>query len=143
MASIQLYNHVARDVLGGDNSKSHTYKLMLLNSTAVFNPTHELLSSVSSHEVTGTGWSAGGFTLTGAVVALVTTNDATLSFDNVEFVVQDGGLGPFRSYVIYNSSRTGNPLIGMATLASDITIPEDTTFEINWSDDHVLKITVS
>ena len=65
MADI-IYNNVRRKGLSGQiNFSTDTFKVMLMGTGYTPSITHSVYADVSSYEITGTGYTAGGVTLTG------------------------------------------------------------------------------
>lgn len=71
-----MFNSALRDeAMGNINYNADTFKVMLLTSTATPNKDTWTKRSDVTNEVTGTGYSAGGTTLTATVGAVDTAND--------------------------------------------------------------------
>lgn len=90
------YNHTAKLLMMGEVNYT-SLKLVLLNSSAVFDPAHTTLSQVTSagaNDVDGFGWPAGGQTLTGVAGSIVNTNDGKLGADNIAVGAVGGDIGP-------------------------------------------------
>lgn len=93
---------------------------------------------MSASEITGTGYTAGGVTLSGKQVEYDTTNNRT-AFK----ALQPSWTSPTitaRDAVVYKS--TGNaatsPLIGLVNFGEDRSVTGG-TFTVAWSGDHVLR----
>jgi hypothetical protein len=112
---------------------SDTIKVALLDAS--FTPdqdAQQFFSDVSSHEVSGTGYSAGGVTLANKTSSYdAPTNTATLSADNVAWA---NASFTTRYAVIYKD--TGNPatapLLGYVDLGASQTVG-GSTFTLAWS----------
>lgn len=71
-----MFNSALRDeAVGNINYNADTFKVMLLTSTATPNKDTWTKRSDVTNEVSGTGYSAGGATLTATVGAVDTAND--------------------------------------------------------------------
>lgn len=103
--TVSLYNHTAK-LFANKEVTFTTLKLMLLNNSASFNAAHTAISSLSSNEVSGNGWTAGGITLANVAVTTVTTNDAMLDADDVSVTASGGDIGPAYAAVLYDSTSS-------------------------------------
>jgi hypothetical protein len=102
-------------ILEGDiDIGGHVFKAMLLDSDYVPNPdTHDDKSDIVADEVTGTGWAAGGVTVTLAT-AIDTANNRvyiTVSDINETTVTLTNG----KHLVIYDDTHASKALIGYVT----------------------------
>ena len=105
---------------GGANK---TLKVMLLHDTYTFDPTDQWISDVSSHEASGTSYTAGGLALTGATY--------TFDTDTGLFVIDAADLTPAGlsvdcqyAIVFYDTGTAGtSPLL----VCTDITDDGDDT----------------
>lgn len=107
--TVNLYNHTAKKFANKEVTFT-TLKLMLLNNSATFNAAHTNISSVSTNQVSGNGWAAGGPTLQTVTVSVVTTNDAALDADDVSVTATGGNIGPAYKAALYDST-TGDILL--------------------------------
>jgi len=110
------YGPAIKRILEGDiDIGGHTFKAMLLNSSYTPNPdTDDDKSDIVANEVTGTGWSAGGVTVTLAVAAVDTTNNRvyiTVSDINETTVTLTNG----KHLVIYDDTHASDALLGYVT----------------------------
>ena len=101
--TVSLYNQAAKKFANKEVTFT-TLKLMLLNNTATFTAAHTAVSSLSSNQVSGNGWAAGGVTLTTVAVTLVTTNGAMLDADDISITATGGDIGPAYKAVLYDST---------------------------------------
>lgn len=148
MATAYIYNHTARKVMAGENPATDTYKVMLLNSTAVaaFDATDTLLDEVSatgSNEVYGNGWTQGGETISNISIDTVTTNDAKMVGDDVYKLVSTGNLGPYHGYVVYNDSSSGDAPIVLVDIEADETTLDGSILRIDFSTNGIINATVA
>lgn len=135
-----LYNHTANKVQSGVFVAGSTYKLMLLDASGTFAAADTVVGNVSANEVSGNGWAAGGETLAGVSIDLVTTNDSVFDADNVSVTASGGAIGPAENAVIVcttdTSSLVAHIAFGQAESAGD-----DTDFKINWAAGGIIVIT--
>lgn len=134
---INGYNHNAYRFAAGLNPSGDSYKILLVNATATFDPTHTELSQVTSsgaNEVVGGGWPQGGVALTGIAISAVGADNKDAMFDagDVLQLITGASLGPFKGYVIYNATDANNPPVAFISLPSTGTIPPETYFSIIW-----------
>ena len=114
-----------------------TVKAMLVGSGYTFDPdTHEFRSSVTS-EVSGTGYTAGGITLSGVtVLALDTANNRVkLDANDADFGVVDlTGVTQIVVYVSTGSAATDR-IIGVHTFTAQA--PSGVNFTYAWNVDGI------
>lgn len=109
-----------------------TIKTMLCSSSYTPNQdTHRYKSDVTS-EITGTGYTAGGVSLTNITIAYnSTTNTITIDADNAQWTT---ATFTARYAVIYDTSPSGDtarPLIGYVDFGADISVSAG-TFTVAW-----------
>ena len=125
MASIR-YTSLDRDLLKGDiDFDTATVKAMLTTSAYTENKDHSRRSSITN-EITATGYTAGGVTLTPVVSAVDTTNDrVTLTLPAATW---SGFTGTARKLIYYVSTGTAanDPLIACVDFGSDATLTATT-----------------
>lgn len=148
MATAYIYNHTARKVMAGENPATDTYKVMLLNSTAIaaFDATDVTLDEVSAtgtNEVYGNGWTQGGETISNISINTVTTNDAVMIGDDVYKLISGGDLGPYSGYVVYNDSVSGDPPIVLVDIETNETTLEGSILRIDFSTNGIISGTVA
>lgn len=97
--------HIAKSAIDLD---SHTFKMALLSSSHTPDQTNDtVLTDVSTEEVSGTGYTAGGYTLANVTV---TRSGATVKFDADDIVVN--ALDPsFRYAVVYDDTHASDALL--------------------------------
>lgn len=135
MPTISAYNHTAGRFMSGQNLSTDTYKVLLLNASAVFDATHTTLAEVTSsgaNEVSGNGWPVGGLTLTGVTIGTVTTNDAAMDADDLSQAISGGDI-TFSAYVLYNDTATDDPPIAFVALDAPQTIVNGNLLGIQWN----------
>lgn len=107
-------NSYKTEILSGTHLSTDTYKFALFPSTATLNASTTAYSSTG--EVTGTGYTAGGATLTGFAVTLDTAT-GVLTFSNPTWpsstITARGGL-------LYNSTKA-NKSVAVVDFGSDVT----------------------
>lgn len=139
MASV-IYNSFKRDIQNGSiDLDTDTIKVALVTSSYSPNiDTHTKFSDVTN-EVSGTGYSAGGSTLTTPTVIADTTNDRGV-FD-ADDVTWGSSTITARGAVIYKSTGTSStsPLIAYIDFTSDKTSSSG-NFTITWSASGILYL---
>ena len=71
-----IYNRFLGEAwLGNTDLDTDTLKVALLSSGYTFNYDHEVFANVSANQITGTGYAAGGATLSNASVTINDTSD--------------------------------------------------------------------
>ncbi len=125
MASV-LYTSFFRDLLKGDiDLDTATVKAMLTTSSYTENKDHDRRDDVTN-QITATGYTAGGVTLTPVVSAVDTTNDrVTLTLPAASWA---NFTGTARKLVYYVSTGTAanDPLIACVDFGSDATLTATT-----------------
>lgn len=79
---------------------------------------------------TANGYTAGGVTLS-SVTSTQTSGTYVFKCADITWTASGGGIGPFRSVVIYNDTSTGDKLIACLTYDIGITIPDGETFTVD------------
>ena len=129
MASV-LYNSFFRDLLKGDiDFDTATVKAMLTTNSYTENKDHDRRDDITN-EITATGYTAGGVTLTPVVSAVDTTNDrVTLTLPAATW---SAFTGTARRLIYYVSTGTASadPLIACVDFGADVTRTAQ-TFEVN------------
>ena len=121
-----LKNDLALDM---DND---TFKCMLV--TASYSPnleTHTNKSDVSN-EVSGTGYTAGGATLTGVTMTSSSDGTGTIKWDADDVSWTSSTLSNVRAGVIYDDSVTNDRLIAYIDFGGDFSTTSG-TFQIQWN----------
>ena len=140
--TISLYNHTAKRFAEGTNAVGDTYKVKLL-SAATFNATHTTLAGTGGTEATtGTGYTAGGATLSNVAVTTVTTNDAKFDADDVTWTASGGAITA--SYgIIYNDTDTDDPPVAFIDFDGSQSAGDGTDFKILWDASGIVTFTVA
>ena len=104
--SSQFYPSAFSAMFNNDNNTGDTYKLMLLTSSYSYSNAHTVVADVSADQISGTGYTTGGATLT--VSAAQSDDDSKTEF-TLGNVLFSSATFTFRKAVIYNS--TSNALL--------------------------------
>lgn len=122
------------------NLSSDTIKVALCSSSYTPNIDTQVFFSDISNEVTGTGYTAGGATLTTKSVTVDTTND--LAYFDADDATWAASTITARYAIIYKSTGTGStsPLLGYVDFGADKVSTGD-TFTIQWATTGIFKIT--
>jgi hypothetical protein len=104
--SSQFYPASFAAMFNNDNNTGDTYKLMLLTSSYSYSNAHTVVGDVSANEISGTGYSTGGATITVAAAQSDDDSKTEFTLGNVLF---SSATFTFRKAVIYNS--TSNALL--------------------------------
>lgn len=118
-----ICNSYKQEILEGVHSSTDTYKIALYTSSATLSASTTAYSS--SNEVSGTGYDAGGKTLTGYVSGLA-TGTAYITFDDPSWT---SSTITARGCLIYNSSKS-NKAVACFDFGSDV-ISVSGTFTID------------
>ena len=101
-------------VQGGQNLSSNTLKMALYTAYATLN--QDTTAYTTDNEVVGTGYTAGGRTITGVTITTDTaTNTVYINFNNVSW---SGANFTARGALIYNSTQS-NKSIAVLDFGSD------------------------
>jgi len=117
-----------------------TIKVALLSSSYIPDLTnHDFFDDVSLYEITGTGYTQGGNTLTGVTVSS-SSNVVSISANNVQWT---SAQFTFRYAVIYKDTGipSTSPLLALVDAGSDQTV--NGTLTIQWSGGKILETTVT
>ena len=104
--SSQFYPASYAAMFNNDLNTGDTYKLMLLTNSYTYSNAHTVVGDVSANEISGTGYSTGGATIT--VAAAQSDDDSKTEFD-LGAVLFTSATFTFRKAVVYNS--TSNALL--------------------------------
>lgn len=109
-----LCNSYKQEILQGVHEAADTYKIALFTSTATLSKA--TTAYAATNEVTGTGYTAGGATLSGFAVTL-STDTAVLDFSDATWA---SSTITARGALIYNSTQT-NKAVAVLDFGADIT----------------------
>jgi len=123
-----------RDILDASqlavNTGSDTIKVaMITNSSTPNFETHDHWSDLSSNEVSGSGYSAGGATLGSITLA---NASGTLKFDAADTSWSTATISSARAAVVYDDTLTNDPLICLVNFGADYASSAG-TFQITWN----------
>lgn len=139
--TVRNYNHTAR-LLGSLDLIN--LRVMLLDNTAVFDPTHTTLvgpaGAANAKEVSGNGWTVGGEFLLNVEWKTATTNDSILDCDDVLVNAAGGPIGPAYAAVIYDDSKTDDPPLQYIDFGEAVSAGEATPFLIQISPNGIFRI---
>jgi hypothetical protein len=137
----QIYNSFKKDIMsGGIDLDTDTIKVALVTSTYTPNiDTHTKFSDITN-EVTGTGYTAGGVTLSSVTVTQDNTND--LAYMDAADVSWASSTITARGAVIYKSTGTAStsPLVCYVDFGADKSSSSG-TFQITWDAAGIVKLT--
>lgn len=144
MASKLYGSFIAKSLNKEIDLDTDTIKVALLTSAYTPNQdVHDYFDDVASAEVTGTGYTAGGATLTGKTVSYdAPTNTITFDADDVTLA---SSTITARYAVVYDASPATNatrPLIGYVDFTSDQSSTNG-NFTITWDATGIVKVTVA
>lgn len=110
-------------------------KVALLSNAYTFNPDHNVFADVSANEITGTGYTAGGNSLTGKTVTQDNTNDkAVFDADDVSWT---SATITARYAVLYDNTLATKDLIGVVDFGGDVSVTNG-NLTIVWSANGIL-----
>jgi len=141
----KMYGNAAKAFLNKEvDWDSDNIKVMLMASSYAPNQdTHDYLDDVSAHEVSGTGYTAGGALLTGKVVSYDSATN-TVKFDANDVTWANSSITA-RYAVVYNdsgASAANKPLIAYYDFVTD-RASSNGDFVIRWSADGVFTATTA
>jgi hypothetical protein len=122
---------------GVHNLLTDTIKIALYTAFADLGA--DTIAYTTSNEITGTGYAAGGITLTGATV-LTSSDTAFVNFNNASW---PNATFTCRGALIYNSSKA-NRSIAVLNFGSDRSVTSNTftvTFPANTADSAIIRMT--
>ena len=133
--TITIYNGFISKLFQGMDLSSISIKAALLNSTYVPAKQHDTFASISSYEITGSGYIAGGKALTGVIIEELIGQDAFVM--NADDVSWDPSTITARIITLYE--EVTNDLICSFYMDAD-EISDNGIFEVQWHVDGVLKV---
>ena len=127
------YNHTARLFLGQQVDINNLI-VMLLDATGTFDATNVTLEDVAgvanAKEVDGNGWTTGGELFANVVAGTATTDDATLTADEIRVRATGGNIGPAYALVVYDGTSTGDKPLFHVQFSEAVYAGEGTDFLI-------------
>lgn len=141
MASV-IYNSFKKELMNGSiDLDSHTFYVMLVSNAYTPNVDgHTRRADVTSYEVSGTGYTAGGAQITGLTVTQDNSGDAGV-WDGAD-VSWPSSTITARGAIIYRS--TGNAADDNLVCYFDFGTDQsssNSTFSITWSSSGIMKLT--
>jgi hypothetical protein len=145
MATSKAYENLTLALFGKKvDFTNDSIKVALLSSAYTPNQAgHANFSDVSTYEVSGTGYTAGGQALTGKTATLDTTNKVLVLDAND--VTWSNSTVTARYAVVYDAATgvsTTSPLIGYIDLVSD-QASNNGNFVIQWDATGIVRLTVA
>jgi hypothetical protein len=141
MASFTYNSAKVKIADGSINWTSDTIKVALCTSSYTPNQkTHTWFSDVTN-EVSGTNYTAGGYTLSGKTLTQDNTNNRSV-FDSSEISQSSVTIASYRYLVVYKSTGVAatSPLITVIDLGTDYSVDNE-ILAITWSTAGVFNIT--
>ncbi len=127
--TVDWYNNYFEATLAGDiDWDADTFKMALTTSSYTYDKTHDFFNDITN-EVSGTGYTAGGDTMTSVTVTQDDTNNrATLDFDDPEWTTSTITA---RNGILYKDTgvSTTSPLVLRINFGADFS-SSGTTFRI-------------
>ena len=110
-------------------TSANTFKVALYTASAIINETTTAYSA--TNEVSGTGYTAGGNTLTISTSPTSSNNSSSVPTAYISFSNTSWTSASFtaRAALIYNDTATGNPSVAVLDFGTDKTVSND-TFQI-------------
>lgn len=145
MASAKAYGNLAKAAFNKEvDWDTDDIKVMLVSSSYSPNQdTHDYLDDVTAFEVSGTGYTAGGVSLTSKTLTYDAANNV-LALDAADVTWANSTITA-RYVVVYDNSgasAAAKPLIGYVDLVSD-QASNAGNFTIQWDASGILRITVA
>ena len=141
MAAWQLYNHTLDGLWSGEFPATHTFNVMLLDDTAVFDATDTTISEVSNAgalEVFGNGWAEGGEALDNVIIDTANTNGVKFDADDFVEVITAGGLSGYKALVIYDNTHTTKKPLAYLQLDTTLVTAEGEGVGVFFPDDGII-----
>ena len=131
MASFNKYNLFIDELSkGGHNLQTAVFKGALTNTAPTVASDTVWNTTVAPAPAAANGYTAGGNTLTTSSASTTSGTFKLVLADSV-FTATAGGIGPFRYFIIYNSSAT-NKSVGYYDYGSSITLADTETFTVDF-----------
>lgn len=117
--------------------EADTIKVMLLDNTHTFDADHDVIGDVSGNEISGTGYSAGGVTLSGKAVTQDDTNDRAV-FDATDVSWTTATFSAYHA-VLWDDTVSGDPLLCSIDFGGVKSVTAG-TFTIQWSVNGIIRL---
>ena len=122
--------------IAGVDSTGHSFKTALMNSSHAFNNAHQYWTDTSGNEISGTGYSAGGSTLSALTWSTV---DATAVKWDANDIAWTGAAFTAYHAVVYDDSHPSKVLVCSFDFGGAQTVSGGGTFTIQWNSSGILK----
>lgn len=130
-----IYNRFKANLMNKETDlEADTIKVGLLTSSHTFTATHNTWSQVSANETSGTGYSAGGASLSNKTI----TQAATTKWD-ADDTVWTGSSFTAAHAVIYDDTMTNDDLICSIDFGGNQTVTSG-SFTIQWHADGIITL---
>jgi hypothetical protein len=126
---MDFYNHTRKLFAAGEVNEANL-KVMLVGASYTFAATETALTAITSAEVSGNGWTAGGETIANAAITAVGA-DAKLDGDDISVTATGGEIGPATALVVVDATSS-KPLFHYA-FPSTQSAGDGTPFNVNWN----------
>jgi hypothetical protein len=131
MAAFTKYNLFIDEIAkGGHNLATAVFKGALTNTAPTVASDTVWNTTVAPAPAAANNYTAGGNTLT-TTSGTTTGGVFKLILVDTVFTATAGGIGPFRYFIIYNSSAT-NKVVGYYDYGSSITLADTETFTVDF-----------
>jgi len=136
-----IYNIFKHNLMAGlvdlEGSGSHDIKVALLTNSHSFNADHKYWTDISSNEVSGTGYTAGGKSLSNKTVVQDDAND--LAYFDADDVTWSSSTITARYAVLYDNTLATKDLIACFDFGSDKS-SSNGDFTLQWDSNGILKL---
>lgn len=130
-----VYNRFKANLMNKEiDLEADTITVMLVDNSHTFTAANDTLSQVSTNEISGTGYSAGGAALASKAV----TQAATTKFDAADLTWSTGTFTAYHA-VIYDDTMTNNDLIASIDFGGAQTVA-GADFTISWHADGIITL---
>ena len=126
---MDFYNHTRKLFAAGDVDEANL-KVMLVGSGYTFAATETALTAVTSAQVSGNGWTAGGEAVANSAVTAVGAN-AKLDGDDISVTASGGDIGPATALVVVDATSS-KPLFHFEFPSSQ-SAGDGTPFNVTWN----------
>jgi hypothetical protein len=131
MAAFVKYNLFIDELASaGHNLKTAVFKGALTNTAPTVASDTVWNTTVAPAPAAANNYTAGGNTLTTSS-ATTTSGTFKLVLADTVFTATAGGIGPFRYFIMYNSTAT-NKVVGYYDYGSSITLADTETFTVDF-----------
>ena len=133
-----VYNAYCANAFKADvDWENDAIKVALLANTYTPNKDDSTWSDVSAHEISGTGYTSGGATLSNVSVTQDDAND--LAYVDADDVSWENATFDCRYAVLYDDSHASDALICVFDFGADKSV-ENGTFAVRWNANGIVKL---